>query len=86
MSFIHAVKLTFRVRQVSQSAEGSCKITISAHTPATGDRKRRREKDFASPNADAKIRVRRECVCMREREKESEREREKEDERRLYCT
>ena len=38
-------------------AEGSCKITISAHTPDTGDRKRRKEKDFASPSSESKIHV-----------------------------
>ena len=46
--------------QVSASSEGSCKITISAHTPDSGaatERRRRKEKDFASPSSQSKIQV-----------------------------
>ena len=53
--------------QVSASSEGSCKITISAHTPDSGaatERRRRKEKDFASPSSQSKIQVLPRCCCL----------------------
>ena len=51
-------KLPKKLFKVSQSDSGSgCKITISAHTPDMGDKKRKKEKDFNSPSDESKIHV-----------------------------
>jgi len=51
-------KLPKKLFKVSQSDSGSgCKITISAHTPDNGDKKKKKEKDFSSPSDESKIHV-----------------------------
>lgn len=49
-------KLPKKLFKVSQSDSGSCKITISAHTPDMGE-KRKKDKDFLSPSDESKIQV-----------------------------
>eukprot|EP00092_Neocalanus_flemingeri_P008454 GFUD01009110.1.p1 GENE.GFUD01009110.1~~GFUD01009110.1.p1 ORF type:complete len:2320 (+),score=595.04 GFUD01009110.1:230-7189(+) len=50
-------KLPKKLFKVSQSDSGSCKITISAHTPDMGEKKKKKEKDFSSPSDESKIQV-----------------------------
>merc|ERR1711892_994991 len=51
-------KLPKKLFKVSQSDSGSgCKITISAHTPDMGDKKKKKDKDFSSPSDESKIQV-----------------------------